>query len=262
MNNKRVFKCPLCEEKYTSLEYLEEHVGVRHKEEIDGVKSIKKFIFDSKYPNKNHICVICKKNPVEWNESTGRYNRFCSESCKAKASMIAKANMVKKYGKEHLLNDPDIQRKMLNNRKISGTYIFKKGNKRTEVNYNGSYEKDFLEHLENLGFTGDDIEQCPIIFKYTLDGKERFYLPDFYMEAFNLIIEIKDGGDNPNKNEALKSFTTRLEEKKDEAVISSKNYNYIKIYNKNYKNFDELIKLLEEKPYNNDSKIYIITEDE
>jgi hypothetical protein len=79
--------------------------------------------------------------------------------------------MVKTYGKEHLLNDPDKQIEMLKNRKISGVYEWSYGN--YKFNYTGSYELKFLQFLDLFMNWNplDIIAPAPMIFNYKdVDG--------------------------------------------------------------------------------------------
>ena len=165
--------------------------------------------------------------------------------------------MKKKYGKDTLLNDPEMQKKMLQNRSISGTYKFKDG---TVINYTGSYELHFLKFIdESEVINPKDIDQCPYVFEYVYKGKKHFYLPDFYLNNFNIIIEIKDGGDNPNNHHKIQSVDKVKEKLKDQAIIDSKQYNYIKIVNKDYSMFLNLIKTLQDRSINDgDTGEYII----
>ena len=70
--------------------------------------------------------------------------------------------------------------------------------------------------------------------------------------AKNITIEIKDGGDNPNKHPKIIAVDKVKEKLKDEAVIKSKSYNYIKITNKEYENFIKLVGILKERNLSDD----------
>ena len=104
---------------------------------------------------------MCKAY-TQWNEESGKYKRLCENaSCKAELARRAKENMRKRYGKDHLLNDPEMQRKMLSGRSISGSYKFRDG--KTVIGYNSSYEQDFLEFIDtDLELNPSMISQCPI----------------------------------------------------------------------------------------------------
>ena len=80
-------------------------------------------------------CIICK-DKTTFNPIT-KYNRLCEISVKKECTF--KNRMKNKYGSEHLLNDPNKQKEMLANRKISGKYRYGK----KDMTYTGDYELDF-----------------------------------------------------------------------------------------------------------------------
>ena len=45
----------------------------------------------------------------------------------------------------------------------------------------------------------DDLMSPGPILYYPYQGSEHPYIPDFYYQPYNLLIEVKDGGNNPNK---------------------------------------------------------------
>ena len=219
-----------------------DHVEKLHQSEIPEGFTTAQYCYHviSKLPTTQRPrCVVCKE-PTEWNENTLKYNRFCSKkSCKEKAAKKAKENMVKKYGKEHLLNDPDVQKKMLSNRKISGVYKFKSG---AEFSYVGSYEHDFLITLDQiLNWDSNDLmAPSPNIYKYQYEGKEHFYIPDFFIPSINLEIEIKEaanGHGRENTHWKIQQVDKVKEKLKDEVLNKNKNVNYIKVVNKEYEEF-------------------------
>lgn len=57
------------------------------------------------------------------------------------------------------------------------------------IPYQGTYELDFLKNCDSLNIL-DKIKKIKSI-KYKLDGKNKYYHPDFFIEDLNLIIEIK-----------------------------------------------------------------------
>jgi len=255
--NKK-FKCPICSMAYLNEKTLENHFETQHKDYIKKNKTTRQTIYDIKHNIKEPPkCIVCKR-PNPWNENSGKYSRYCGrKECKEELRRRAVENMKKKYGKDTLLNDPEMQKKMLQNRSISGTYKFKDG---TVINYTGSYELHFLKFIdESEVINPKDIDQCPYVFEYVYKGKKHFYLPDFYLNNFNLIIEIKDGGDNPNNHHKIQSVDKVKEKLKDQAIIDSKQYNYIKIVNKDYSMFLNLIKTLQDRSINDgDTGEYII----
>ena len=261
---KKIFKCCDCNDKFQSLNVLYKHILNKHGNNIPENTPVEQYYFNRRR-NMAHgpLCVICKKKYTEWNPKTCKYHRFCSEECRKKAGELFKKNYRSKNGKDQDISDPDYQRKLIRGRRISGVYKFSKGG---EIEYNSSYERHFLDYLDNvLGFTVNEIEKCPIEFKYkwtdpdTKEEKILLYIPDYYMRDFNLIIEIKDGGDNPNMHPKIQRIDKSKEKCKDAAVIMSKSYNYIKIVNKDYDDFNTILEELRDRKFNesSDNKLII-----
>lgn len=247
-HKKANFKCPDCNNKYISEYLLLRHVNIEHKENIPKGVTTKQYCFNRRNNKTFQICVICKKNKTKWNEESGRYNRFCSEECKKKAGEIAEANLKKKtgMGRRERLNNEEVQRSMLHNRSISGTYYFK--DKKHSITFTGSYELDFLNFYENV-YKGSplDIMECPFTFNYIYENKRHFYIPDYYIPTLNLIIEIKDGGDNPNTHPKIVAVDKVKETLKDDAIMITQTYNYIKICNKEYDDFIKITQIIKER---------------
>jgi very-short-patch-repair endonuclease len=246
-HKKPKFKCPDCPARYISETLLHRHVGLIHKENIPDGVTIKQYCFNKRNNKEFQICVICKTNKTAWNEQSGRYNLYCSEECKRRAGQIAEENLKRKTGKtrKERMSDPDTQKSMLKNRSISGIYTFR--DNKTAIAYVGSYELDFLEFYDKE-YEGDplDIIECPLVFNYIYENEKHFYCPDFYIPSLKLIIEIKDGGDNPNKHSHIE-----IDRKKDilklKAVIMTGKYNFIKIINKEYIPFLDTVNILKER---------------
>lgn len=266
LSKKRTYKCPgnNCSFRDHRIGKLHKHIKEKHDSEIPDGFTLNRWIFMKANGGKiNQICTICKKKETLWNEDTMRYNRYCSLACKKKAGEIARKNLKKVYGKENLLNDPKFQQKMLENRKISGTYRFKSD--KIEVKYTGSYEEDFLEFVDKERLLkGSDITipiYKGIVFAYYLKKEDfkdvdypeeiiekhlgrKTYTPDYYIENLKLLIEIKDGGTNPNTHHKIMAIDKIKEKKKDEIMLADKGYHYIKICDKNYIMLMSLLKEL------------------
>ena len=52
------------------------------------------------------------------------------------------------------------------------------------------------------------------ILEYDHEGKTHLYITDFYYQPYNLIIEVKDGGDNPNKRNMPEYRQKQIEKEK------------------------------------------------
>ena len=182
-------------------------------------------------------CVMSGK-PTAWNETAGRYERFHSDLERESYREQFKQRMLAVHGKTHLLNDPNQQRLMLSNRRISDNYTFKDGSIK---NYTGKEELSALEFLDHaMDWPGIDI-QCPapqnIYYKDT-NGVERFYIPDIWIESLNLIIEVKGEEHNGYRNRDI-----HIEHIKDD-VLKTSSYNYFKVEARNYEDLLEYIERL------------------
>ena len=216
-----------------------QHYEVKHKELIpDGMDGWRFFYY--LLTNKDHgSCIMCH-NETNFNYMTMKYSRFCNNpKCKQKYKEQVDKRMIGKYGKITLLNDPEHQKKMLASRRISGTYTWSDG--KTKTQYVGSYERDFFIHLDrDLNWPSSDIiAPSPHSYEYKYQGETHFYIPDAFIPSLNMEIEIKDDGSAKNINQSSRE----KDQLKDELMRSCSNlFNYIKIINKNYIEFDEKIK--------------------
>lgn len=231
-------KCPFCAKKYINKTGLYAHMENKHKQELGNLSPANVY-FNFRNKKTHGNCIICGK-PTKFNEKTEKYERVHDGKCKEKYREQFKQRMQRKYGKDTLLNDPDMQNKMLQNRRISGEYKWSNG-KGKPTPYVGSYEKDFLSFLDHqMDFKSNNvISPSNIALPYKFANKNHFYMPDFYMPDFNLLIEIKGKNNHYQKRDELK------EKKKDETAQKSQ-YNYIKIMDKKYDEFIELIDNLRE----------------
>lgn len=237
-----MYRCKICGKKYTELTALYNHIETKHKDMIPKDMTVQQYYYYMKTGKMNGNCVMCK-NPTSWNHNTGKYNRFCGNSkCKDEYVKIMKSRMVAKYGKTHLLNDPNKQREMLANRSISGVYKWSDG--KHETTYTGSYELDFLKTLDNFfNWDPEDISMpSPHTYTYKYEGEDRFYIPDVFIHSLDLEIEIKDGGDNPNNHHKIQDVDKEKERLKDEVLCSQRAFHYVKITNKNYENLFRFLK--------------------
>ena len=165
--------------------------------------------------------------------------------------------MIGKYGKVYLTDDPEQQKKMLANRKISGKYRWSDDS--GEIVYTGSYELDFLKLCDlvlNLNFT-DISAPSPHTYTYKYEQKDHFYIPDFFINSLNLEVEIKASDNKHHKIVAVDHVKEKL---KDDVMRSQKAFNYIKIYDKDYREFIRLIMTLKERD-DVDKDVIVIAKD-
>jgi hypothetical protein len=240
--SKRVlkYKCPFCDnnKKYERQE-LFIHINDNHEKELPEDFSTLRFVFNyvNNKPISYHgICTICKKE-TDWDENKGRYNRLCNNpECKKIYISRFEKNMKRTKGYIRLTQTKDGLEKMLANRKISGTYKFKNGKEKT---YTGSYEKSTLEFMDKiLNIDPDDIASPGPVMEYKYQGKIHLYIPDIYYIPYNLLIEVKDGGDNPNKKDMKDTRARQVA--KERHVINNTNYNYLRLTNNN---MDQLLNI-------------------
>lgn len=234
-------KCFICGDRKNSIESIYSHMEKEHDDLIPKNYSTSQYHYFLKTGRTEGMCIICK-TPTKWNESIKKYHRFCENpKCKQKYREEFKRRMIGAYGKIHMLNDPEHQKKMLANRSISGEYVWSDGKK---ISYTGSYELDFLKMLDVLlRFDSVDImSPSPHTYYYEYEGKKHFYIPDMFIPSLNLEIEIKEGGSNPNTHSKIIKVDKVKEKLKDKVLMSQNVFNYVKITDKNYEPFFKFLK--------------------
>lgn len=258
---KRRIYCKFCDYFCYDPSDFVSHLEKHHDEMIPEDMTPWQFFYYLKTGKTHGNCIMCKAE-TSWNETTHKYNRFCDkEKCKNDYREIFKNRMVGKYGKTTLLNDPEQQKKMLANRKISGEYLWRDHVHKTQ--YTGTYEKSFLEFLDCImNFDPNDVmAPSPHTYYYVYEGKKHFYIPDFFIPSLELEIEIKDGGDNPNMHHKIQDVD-KIKEKAKDDVMMKNHYNYIKIVNKdNSKFFEYLTRAKEEFFSGSNDRIYMTESD-
>ena len=169
-----------------------------------------------------------------------KYTRFCENpACKEKYRDIFKKSMISKYGKIHLLDDPEKQKEMLAKRKISGTY--KWSDNTILIPFTGTYEEHFLRFIDTIlkWKSSDILAPSPHVYTYKYDSKDHFYIPDFFVPSLNLEIEIKSSVRMDDQN-------TESKEKEIEKIKLMKSceslFDYIVIFDKKYDDFIKLVK--------------------
>lgn len=258
----KIIHCKFCQKILKDMDQYADHIDQKHPEQIIPGMVPRQFVYFLFTGKKEGSCVMCK-GPTEWNPATNKYHRFCNNpKCKEEYREIFKERMVGKYGKVSLLDDPEQQRKMLANRKISGEYQWSDHLKEHRFKYTGKYELDFLVFLDHvLRHSPNDLFMpSPHTYYYIYDNKKRFYIPDVFIPSLNLEIEIKDGGDNPNMHPKIQEVDKEKERLKDEVMKSEGiPFDYIKIVNKEYKRYLKYLELAKERDKNkSEEKIILI----
>ena len=257
MATERRIACPLCRRKDFK-DKLIRHIEKDH-EDIIGDISAEQFLYDKTHPGSGK-CIVCG-NKTDWNEKTGKYHRLCSNPrCKEEMRAKFKKNMIRVHGKVSLLDDAAHQAKMLANRSISGTYVYSDG---TKFTYTGSYEHKAIEFMDKvLHCSSKDIIMPGPVIDYTDQyGNSRQWITDIYYIPYNLIIEVKDGGDNPN-NRQMDEYRAKQVSKEAE-LIKLGEYNYLRLVDNKFVQLMEVLALLKDQEINDpntDNKIIRINE--
>lgn len=214
--------------KFESKAKLYEYIEVTYKDDLERTQwSAAHYYFFRKYGKANGTCVISGK-PTTFNEDTERFNRFYSEVEADIYRERFKQNMQKKYGAVHLLNSPEQQKIMLDNRSISSDYVW---NDKTKTKVTSTYEMHFLDYCENvLKLKSTTFTKPPTIY-YKDNGTDRFYLPDFYIPSLNLIIEIKGSNNHYQKRDEYKEDLKRL-------AVEREKFDFIQVNDKDYTKFN------------------------
>lgn len=235
---ERKHSCPYCDKKDTR-ENLIVHINDKHEEMIPEGYTARRIVFNQINHTDHGTCMICKCN-TEWNEAVGKYGRLCGkESCKKEFQERTAKNYIKVLGTDNPADLADHQEKMLAHRGISKTYKFKNGQ---TVVYTGDYERRLLEFEEKvMGFKADDIMMPGPIINYMYDGKDHKWITDQLLIPYNLIIEVKDGGKNPNRR-PMEDYRAK-QVAKELSITQLGTYNYLRLTDND---FGQLLGILAE----------------
>jgi len=233
MASPRKYTCPYCEKKRTR-DQLPGHLERNHLDSLpEGFTPLRMtfHIVNHKPLDYTRPCRICG-GPTQWDEHKGRYNFLCEKkSCHDAWVKKMKETMGDKMGSNRPTATKEGLAKMLAARKISGTYKFQDGG---EHSYVGDYEKETLKFMDQVMYIkSEDITTPGPFLEYQYEGKTHYYIPDMYYIPYNLIIEVKDGGKNPNNNKAM-AEVRRRSIAKEKFIIENTDYNYLKLTDKDF----------------------------
>lgn len=223
------YSCPFCGDSHYR-DNLISHLDRKHSEELDPKMSSSHLVFNIVNKRDHGVCCVCGKE-TKWNENANKYDKLCGNpKCREQMRENFKKNMIRVYKKTTLLNDDEHQQKMLANRKISGTYTFTDGGKRT---YTGNYEKKALEFMDKvLRISSKDVETPGPTLEYENEGKKRKWITDIFYIPYNLIIEVKDGGSNPNTREMEVYRQKQVD--KETMITNLGTFNYLRLTDNNF----------------------------
>lgn len=234
--------CVFCNNKIRR-DKMAEHIEKEHDNELPENFTAYRMAYDiinGHLDTHSGECMICRSK-TGWNNRTQKYFRICKDpKCKQAVKDQYEKRMLRVHNKPYLTDDPKHLIAMLAGRRISGKYKWSDGSMYT---YTGSYEKNFLEFLDKtMEFESRQVF-CPgpvLVYKGS-DGKDHKWITDFFLPDFNLIIEIKDGGDNKNNKPMFDSRERMVY--KEKMITSQGTYNYLKLTNNN---FGQLLAILAE----------------
>lgn len=232
---QKKYKCPYCDKRFVRAK-LHIHIQNEHEDLIPEGYTALRVAFNTINNKTEGHCIMCGA-VTDWNEDKGRYERLCNnpECHEAYKKMVAERTK-KKYGTERLQTDPEyaeyVQRKALAGRKMHGEYKFADGG---VIEYFGSYEKKFLQFMDQIMHckSEDILAPAPSI-KYMYNGEQHLYIPDFYYIPYNLIIEIKDGGSNPNNHPHRTGEDELKLRAKEEAIRQLNEFSYVRVVNNDF----------------------------
>ena len=232
------YNCMYCSNRMKRSDLIK-HINRVHSDMIPEGYSAERLVYDyvNKIKDGHGICRVCKK-PTGWNESNNKYDILCDNpKCKIALRELYKKNMLRVRGTYNILNNPEQQKLMLSNRRISGNYKHSDGG---IIQYTGEYERKFLEFMDTfLNISSKEIVSPGPTIEYYYQGQKHFYIPDFILPSYNLIIEIKDGGDNVNGKNTPGMISSREKTIEKERIITDKGeYNYLRLTNNQ---FEQLI---------------------
>ena len=230
----RTYACCYCNQKFNRYK-LPKHME-KHEDEIPENLTPYQVAYDiiNDHPDHHGRCIVCGKI-TNWSNKNQKYHRICRDKrCAEAIKKTYQERMMKVYNKPHLMDDVNHLEKMLAHRKISGKYKWSDG---TEFTYTGSYEKNFLEFLDKvMNYESREIISPGPVLEYDYKGKKHKWITDVMILPYNLIVEIKDGGDNKNGNQAWKG-TREKTIAKEVMITNLGKYNYIRLTNNDFAQF-------------------------
>lgn len=232
MASSKKYPCPYCGQRMDR-ETMVSHIGDNHEDQIpEGYTPLRITfnVFNKRSMDYSGICTECK-GPTQWDEKKGRYNRQCGKkSCHDSYIRKVEKNMMTVHGHKRMTDTVEGEEKMLAGRRISGIYKWSDG---TEKTYTGSYEKEALIFLDQvMECKSEDVITPGPVMQYTYKGEIHNYISDIYYAPYNLVIEVKDGGDKPNTRSMPEYRAKQIA--KEEYVVKHTTYNYLRLTNNDF----------------------------
>ena len=212
---KKTKKLKYGDENYNNLEKSKQTCLKKYK--VDSYMKTENFMKVSKDYSIKHKKEMIKKTKSTNLDIYGYKNVFQNEDIKEKS----KQTCLKKYGFEYPSQNEEFFIKCQKRR-------FKKyQHKNSDLYYQGSYEKDFLDvYYDKIRI----IKASPV--EYYFDNKIHMYFPDFYLPDYNTVVEIKS------------SYTYNREYEmniiKKDACLKN-NFNFLFIIDKKYTEIEKIL---------------------
>ncbi len=227
----KTFKCPYCSFRGDRAKLIT-HIDTKHEDMIPKEYTATRIVFNLINKKEKGYCTECG-DETAWNEDKARYERLCNKpTCAASYKRKIEARIKNIHGKtsKELLGDAKHQEKMLAGRRISGTYKFSDGETRS---YTGNNERKALEAFDKFYKckSTDILSPGPVV-QYDFEGKKHMWITDIYYSPYNLVIECKDGGANPN-NRPMESYRAK-QIAKEKAIVKDGKYNYLRLTDNNF----------------------------
>ncbi len=199
--------------------------GFEHALQSDYIKDkmYEKLIIKYGVNNISKLLDVKSKKEETCLKNNGVKNPSQNKEISKKQMVTYKSNYFEKYRVDHPMKRKDIFEKML----ISSYKIIYYND---ELFAQGTYELDFLNYCEERGII-NLISNGPSL-EYELDGKNHTYHSDFFIEKYNLIVEVKSSytyNHNLDKNLAKERYS------------KLNGYNFIFLIDKKYDEFNRLI---------------------
>lgn len=239
MSGRKYFQCPYCDKKLKRVDLIN-HIDKKHSDMVPEGFTPTRIVFNLiNYNNLdyNGKCTICG-GPSDWDEKKAKYNRICNNpKCKKEFNSNSVKNLYRTKGVYHMTDTVEGLEYLLANRKVSGKYKFKDGIERV---YTCSYERKTLEFFDSvIEARSEDVITPGPAMEYMYDGNKHIYISDIYYAPYNLIIEVKDGGNNPNTRNMPEYRAKQIA--KEKHIIDNTDYNYLRLVDND---FSQLLEVL------------------
>lgn len=235
----KTYDCPLCKSVKLRRDDLVKHIEKNHDDEIPHDYTPYRLVYDIVNNIKDHHgkCQACGR-PTPWNEKTQKYARLCGrKECYEEIKKTYQKRMLRVHNKIYLTDDSKHLEKMLAGRHISGTYIWSDG---TKFTYTGSYEKKFLEFLDKvMEYDSQEVITPGPILEYKYKGETHKWITDVLILPYNLIVEVKDGGNNPNGR--FMPIYRGKQKAKEVMITDQGKYHYLRLTDNNFGQFLSII---------------------